>query len=62
MLGGEKGPRRDVVLLNAAAVLYAAGKAPDVRHGLGLAAWAIDSGAAKKKLEELAAFTQGLGK
>jgi len=27
-----------------------------------LAAWAIDSGAARKKLEELAAFTQGLGK
>ena len=62
VLGGEKGPRRDVVLLNAGAVLYAAGKAPDLRHSLGLAAWAIDSGAARKKLEELAAFTQGLGK
>ena len=61
VLGGEKGPRRDVVLLNAAAVLYAAGKAPDLRHGLGLAARAIDSGSAKKKLEELAAFTQGVG-
>jgi anthranilate phosphoribosyltransferase len=62
VLGGEKGPRRDVVLLNAGAVLYAAGKAPDLKHSLGLAAWAIDSGSAKKKLEELAAFTQGLGK
>ena len=62
VLGGEKGPRRDVVLLNAGAVLYAAGKAPDLRHSLGLAAWAIDSGAARKKLEELAAFTQVLGK
>ena len=62
VLGGEKGPRRDVVLLNAGAVLYAAGKAPDLRHSLGLAAWAVDSGAARKKLEELVAFTQGLGK
>jgi len=62
VLGGEKGPRRDVVLLNAGAVLYAAGKAPDLRHSLGLAAWAVDSGAARKKLEELVAFTRGLGK
>lgn len=57
VLKGQQGPRRDIVLLNAAAGLMAAGKAKDFRDGIGLAGDAIDSGAALKKLEELKKFT-----
>jgi anthranilate phosphoribosyltransferase len=45
IFSGEPGPRRDVVLLNAAAVLVTADLAPDLRSGLALAAKTIDSGA-----------------
>lgn len=62
VLEGARGPRRDVVLLNAGAVLYAAGKASDLKEGLALAAQAIDSGSARRKLEQLVAFSQVLGK
>ena len=58
ILNGQKGPRRNVVLLNAAAALIAAGKAAAFEDGLNLARTAIDNGAAKAKLDELAAFTQ----
>ena len=58
ILDGETGPRRNVVLLNAAAALTAAGKATDFADGIGQAAQAIDSGAARDKLAALAAFTQ----
>jgi anthranilate phosphoribosyltransferase len=58
ILDGEKGPRRNVVLLNAAAALTAAGKATDFAEGIKQAAQAIDSGAAKNKLAALASFTQ----
>jgi len=57
VLKGELAPRRDIVLLNAAAGLTAAGKAKDLRDGIRLAGDAIDSGAALKKLEELKKFT-----
>jgi len=57
VLAGKKSPRRDIVLLNAAAALVAAGKADSIQAGLPLAAQSIDSGAARKKLEQLAAFT-----
>jgi anthranilate phosphoribosyltransferase len=50
ILAGETGPKRDVVLLNAAATLEAAEKAPTLADGLALAAAAIDSGAAQAKL------------
>ena len=50
---GESGPRRDIVLLNAAAVLIVAGIAPDLRQGAALAARAIDSGAVTRLLDEL---------
>ena len=50
---GERGPRRDVVLLNAAPALIAGGAAKTWKDGIRLAAEAIDSGAALKKLEEL---------
>ena len=55
---GETGPRRDVVVMNAAAVLVAVGIATDFRAGAAMAADALASGAAKKKLEQLAAFTR----
>jgi anthranilate phosphoribosyltransferase len=60
LLQGEKGPKRDIVLLNAAAALVAARKAPDFESGLGIAAQALDSGQALKKLEQLIRFTQSL--
>jgi anthranilate phosphoribosyltransferase len=55
ILGGAGGPKRDVVLLNAAAAFMAAGKAPDLRAGIGLAAEAIDGGAATRLLGRLRA-------
>ena len=58
ILAGERGPRRDVVLLNAAAALVAGGVAGDFEGGLQRAAEAIDSGSAREKLEGLVAFTQ----
>jgi anthranilate phosphoribosyltransferase len=57
VLKGEQGSRRDIVLLNAAAGITAAGKAKDFRDGIRLAGDAIDSGAAMKKLDELKKFT-----
>lgn len=57
ILQGEKGPRRDIVVLNAAAALQAGGKAGDWKDAIGLAESAIDSGAAKAKLDQLVAFT-----
>src|SRR5437899_904041 len=59
VLGGAKGPRRDVVLLNAAAALRAAGLAHDWKDGLGLAAEAIDSGRAGEVLQRWATISQG---
>jgi anthranilate phosphoribosyltransferase len=53
VLRGDGGPRRDVVLLNAAAALWVAGRAGDLREGVGLAARAIDSGAAARVAERL---------
>lgn len=57
VLDGEPGPRRDVVLLNAAAALEAGGLAGDLRSGLELAAHSIDAGAARSKLDAMIAFT-----
>ena len=58
VLGGEKSPRRDVVLLNAAAALVAAGKTDHIAQAIPLAAESIDSGAAAAKLQALVRFTQ----
>jgi anthranilate phosphoribosyltransferase len=58
ILGGAPGPRRDIVLVNAAAALVAVGRAQDFREGVALAAGAIDSGAARGKAEALARFTR----
>ncbi len=58
LFGGERGPRRDVLLLNAAAALYIGGKAGSLRQGLGMADEIIDSGLAAKKLDEFICFTK----
>jgi len=57
VLQSERGPRRDIVLLNAAAAFVASGRARDLREGVGLAAESIDSGKAFNKLERLIEFT-----
>lgn len=56
IFGGERGPRRDVVLLNSAPAMVAAGAAKTWKEGLQLAAEMIDSGAALRKLHELREF------
>jgi len=55
VLGGERGPRRDVVLLNAAAALVAADRASELRAGIAMAASTIDAGAATALLARLRA-------
>lgn len=52
ILKGEKGPKRNAVLLNAGAALYLGGKAPTFKEGVTLAAELIDSGAALAKLND----------
>jgi anthranilate phosphoribosyltransferase len=57
ILQGNKGPARDVVLLNSGAALYLSGSADSVKNGMGLAAESIDSGKARNKLEQLVRMT-----
>jgi anthranilate phosphoribosyltransferase len=57
VLRGEKSPRRDVVILNSAAALVAAGRADHLAQAVPMAANAIDSGSAAAKLDALARFT-----
>ncbi len=61
ILDGEKGPKRNVVLLNAAAALLAAERAKDLREGIQMAETSIDEGSAAEKLEALIEYTQGNG-
>jgi anthranilate phosphoribosyltransferase len=58
VLGGEKSPRRDVVLMNAAAAFVAAGKADHLKDGVELAVDSIDSGRAAQKLDALVQFSK----
>lgn len=60
ILQGQLGPKRDIVLINAAAALYIAGSVPDLQSGLELAAASIDSGKAYAKLHDLKNFSHGL--
>jgi anthranilate phosphoribosyltransferase len=53
LFDGEQGAYRDIVLLNAGAALMVAGRAKDIKDGVAKAAHALDSGAAKAKLEAL---------
>lgn len=55
ILAGESGPRRDIVVLNAAAAILAGGRVADIADGLSVAADAIDSGSAGRALEALIA-------
>ena len=59
ILEGELGPAREIVVVNAAAALVAAGIAANFREAAGLASFVIASGAASEKLASLAAFTSG---
>jgi anthranilate phosphoribosyltransferase len=61
VLQGERGPRRDVVLLNAAAAIVAAEAAGTWKEGIRLAAESIDSGSAWKKLDQLRESSRGSG-
>ncbi|MEQ1472316.1 MAG: anthranilate phosphoribosyltransferase [Candidatus Acidiferrum sp.] len=58
VLNNEAGPRRDIAVMNAAAALVVSGMATDFQEGARVAAGAISSGAAKKKLAELVEFTR----
>ena len=57
ILDGERSSRRDVVVLNAAAALVAAGHTDKISEGVPLAAYAIDSGHARQRLQLLVEFT-----
>lgn len=57
--GDDKGPKRDIVLLNAAGVLYVAGVVDTLADGLARAAELVDNGAAAQTLQNLKDFTNG---
>lgn len=57
ILNGQKGPKRNAVVLNSAAALYVAGKADSIADGVRLASEIIDSGRAKKQLEKFIEYT-----
>ena len=57
VLEGNKGPARDVVLLNSGAALFVGGAAASIQESMGIAAESIDSGKARQKLEQLAQMT-----
>jgi anthranilate phosphoribosyltransferase len=61
VFGGERGARRDMIIMNAAAALVAADTTADFKEAAALAAQAIDSGRASEKLEALVATSQRLG-
>ena len=60
ILNGEKGPRRDIVLMNSAVALVAAGTTEDFRTAFQTAEESIDSGRALKKFEEVKRVSQSL--
>jgi anthranilate phosphoribosyltransferase len=60
ILNGEKGPRRDIVLMNSAAALIVGGKVGDFKMALSIVADAIDSGKALRKLEEVKRVSNSL--
>ncbi len=60
VLEGEKGPRRDIVLMNAAAAIMAGDRAANLEEGVEIAKEAIDSGKALEKLEGLIRISQSV--
>ena len=61
IFGGAKGPKRDIVVLNAGAALYVSGLAPNLKDGVSKAKTTIDSGAAKATLEKWVEFSKNGG-
>ena len=61
ILGGQNGATRDIVVVNAGAALYVSGAASTLREGAELAAEAVRSGAARRKLEELVSESNAAG-
>jgi len=61
ILDGEKGPKRDVVLINSAAALVAAEQAENLQEGIRMAEISIDKGAAAEKMEALIRYTRENG-
>jgi anthranilate phosphoribosyltransferase len=61
ILGGERGPARDIVVLNAAAALVAAEIAPEIGAGAGMAVESIESGAAAQRLESFIECSNSFG-
>lgn len=60
VLDGEKGAKRDILLLNAGAGFYAADRVASIKEGIELAAKTIDEGLAAKKLEDFITFTNNM--
>ena len=60
ILDGQKGPKRDIVIMNAAAALITGEKAKSFTEASGIASEAIDSGVARKKLEEIKKFSNSI--
>ena len=58
ILRGDRGPKRNIVLINTAAALVAANEVDNLKQGIEKAEKALDSGKAKAKLDELIQFTQ----
>ncbi len=59
LLEGTQGPKRDIVLLNAAAAIYVGGKTESIADGLELARESLDDGAARRKLRAMIRFSEG---
>ncbi|HJN13855.1 MAG TPA: anthranilate phosphoribosyltransferase, partial [Armatimonadota bacterium] len=59
ILEGETGPKRDIVVVNAAAAIYVGGKADSVSDGFDLAEKSIDDGAARRTLRKMISFSNG---
>src|SRR5216117_1935122 len=60
LLDGEAGPKRDIILMNSAAALVAGARTRDLKDGVSRAVEAIESGAARSKLEALVSLSQKL--
>ena len=60
MLNNQDGPAKNIVIMNAGVVLYAAGVASTMNAGIDRARAAIETGAARAKLDQVLAFTQSL--
>ncbi|HZS54603.1 MAG TPA: anthranilate phosphoribosyltransferase [Bryobacteraceae bacterium] len=60
ILNGDPGPCRDIVVANAAAALFLAQRAQDLKSAVAIATESVESGAARRKLEQLIEFTSGM--